>query len=293
MLVELENFEFKTGGIVDPAQNIIRRTKYAVEEVKLVLQQFIHAQVRRIALVQEVDDHHIMLLPVSVAASDALLDALGIPGKIEVDDHRAKLKIDSLGPGFRGDHDLGFATETVDQGMAQHHGFAASRVHVAVVSVLRHILFIDLFGIGIAFAAAGETDDIPCIAIGFKESAQVFHGATGLREHHDLLLCPKLPHFRPTGIQRLQKMRCLGVGAHSTRPVDEPVKLVDFGLEFPTVKYGWGLVVGRSIQVAITGEFFFGDFHELFNILVKSFFFQQAIGGGRERGIRSVLQHGN
>jgi hypothetical protein len=40
-----------------------------------------------------------------VAAADALLDALGIPRKIEIDHERAELKVDTFGGGFRSDQE--------------------------------------------------------------------------------------------------------------------------------------------------------------------------------------------
>ena len=69
-----------------------------------------------VVLVQKIDDNDIELLPVAVAAADALLDALRIPGKVVVDDEVAELEVDALGGGLRGDHDRRLVAEVLDQG---------------------------------------------------------------------------------------------------------------------------------------------------------------------------------
>ncbi len=43
-----------------------------------------------------------MFLSVAMAATDALLDSLGIPGEVVIDDQRAKLKVDAFGARLRG-----------------------------------------------------------------------------------------------------------------------------------------------------------------------------------------------
>ena len=45
-----------------------------------------------------------MLLAVAMATADALLDALGIPGKVVVHDQRAELEIDAFRCGLSSDH---------------------------------------------------------------------------------------------------------------------------------------------------------------------------------------------
>lgn len=47
-----------------------------------------------------------MLLPLTMAAANALLDALGIPWQVIVHHEGAELEIDALCPGLRGDHDV-------------------------------------------------------------------------------------------------------------------------------------------------------------------------------------------
>ena len=66
-------------------------------------------------LVEEVDDDHVELLAVAVAAADALLDALRVPGQIVVHHEVAELEVDALGGGFGGDQNRGLVAEVLDQ----------------------------------------------------------------------------------------------------------------------------------------------------------------------------------
>ena len=67
-----------------------------------------------------------MLLAVAMAAPDALLDALRIPGKVVVDDEGAKLKVDTLGGGLRGNEDFGGIAEVFDEGVSLVGGLGAA-----------------------------------------------------------------------------------------------------------------------------------------------------------------------
>ena len=68
-----------------------------------------------IGAIKEVDDDDVILLAVTMAAADALLDALRVPRQVVIDDHRAKLEIDALRAGLRRDHDLALVAEIVDE----------------------------------------------------------------------------------------------------------------------------------------------------------------------------------
>jgi hypothetical protein len=54
-----------------------------------------------------------MLLPITMTATDALLDTLGIPRQIVIHDEGAKLKVDPLRSCFCGYHDTPFFTEII------------------------------------------------------------------------------------------------------------------------------------------------------------------------------------
>jgi hypothetical protein len=110
-------FEIDTG--LHRPQHFITGAEDAIEQLELLGQQLIDAPVGVVVAIQEVDDNHIVLLPVAVATPDALFDPLRVPWQVIVDDHRAELEVDPFGTGLGGDHDAAaFASmvaEVVDQ----------------------------------------------------------------------------------------------------------------------------------------------------------------------------------
>ena len=85
-LVDLGNAAFKVHAAADGAQHFVAGTKHAFKELKLLRQQLVHTLVGGVAVVHKVDHHHVVLLPVAVAAANALFDALGVPWQVVVDD---------------------------------------------------------------------------------------------------------------------------------------------------------------------------------------------------------------
>ena len=79
LIVYLQNFHLQSGGVINLAQHIIRCSKDSIKQLELVGKQFVYPFVCRITLVQKVDHNHIVLLPVTVATTNTLFDALGIP----------------------------------------------------------------------------------------------------------------------------------------------------------------------------------------------------------------------
>jgi len=69
---------------LNTAQNLVTGNEYAAEQLKLLVEQFVNALIRRVILVHEVDDDHVMLLAISVAAPDSLLAASRVPRQIVV-----------------------------------------------------------------------------------------------------------------------------------------------------------------------------------------------------------------
>ena len=110
-------FSKSTPGFDGP-QHLVARPEYALEQLELLGEQLEHALVGLVLLIQEVDNHHIVLLSVAVAAADALLDALGIPRQVVVHDQGAELQVDAFRPRFGGDHDVALFPEVVHEGGA-------------------------------------------------------------------------------------------------------------------------------------------------------------------------------
>ena len=107
---------------LDGPKHLIGGAEDAVEEAELLAQQLEHAAVGLIAFVQEVDDHHVVPLPVAVAAADALLDALRVPGQVVVDDQRAELQVDAFRRRLGGEQDRRLIAEVLDERGAHIHG---------------------------------------------------------------------------------------------------------------------------------------------------------------------------
>ena len=84
--VDVQNAPLDVHPGFDAAQHFVGCAKHAVEQFELDGQQLQHAGVGVVAFVEKVDDHHVVLLAVAVAAANALLHALGVPGQVVVDD---------------------------------------------------------------------------------------------------------------------------------------------------------------------------------------------------------------
>ena len=96
-LVNVENALLEVDAGLDGTQHLLARAEDALEELELLGKKQIDADVGGVSLVEEVDHDDIELLAVAVAAADALLDPLRVPGQIVVDDQIAELEVDALG----------------------------------------------------------------------------------------------------------------------------------------------------------------------------------------------------
>ncbi len=101
---------------LDGPQHFVAGPEDALEERELLGQQPEHALVGLVVPVEKIDHYHIVLLPVAMAAADALLDALRVPGEVVVHHQRAELEIDAFRAGLGGDHDLPLLAEVIYQG---------------------------------------------------------------------------------------------------------------------------------------------------------------------------------
>jgi len=76
-----------------------------------------------------------VLLAVTVATADALLDALWIPWKVEVHHQRTELQIDALRGGLGGNEDGGFVPEVLHDGCFHVDGAGAGEAVGSLVLV--------------------------------------------------------------------------------------------------------------------------------------------------------------
>ena len=105
---------FKIDTIAYAAQNLITGTKHTIEELELLIQQFIHTYIGRITFIEEVHNYDIEFLSISVASTYSLFDPLWIPWHIIVHYQRAELQIVTLGGSFGSNHDSGFILKIIN-----------------------------------------------------------------------------------------------------------------------------------------------------------------------------------
>ena len=115
LLVDAGDALLKVHARFHGAEHFVTGPEHAVEEAELLVEELVYAHVGGVLLVEEIHYHHVELLTVAVAAPDALLHALRVPGQVVVDHQIAELQVDALGPGFGGNHDRRSVMELVDQ----------------------------------------------------------------------------------------------------------------------------------------------------------------------------------
>jgi hypothetical protein len=76
LLVDAGDALLKVDARLHGAEHFVAGAEHAVEKAELLVQELVHAHVGGVPLVKEVDHHDIEFLTVTVAAPDALLDAL-------------------------------------------------------------------------------------------------------------------------------------------------------------------------------------------------------------------------
>src|SRR5579864_4670782 len=75
---------FEIDSRFDRAEHFVRGTKYTAKQAELLGQQFQHSAVRFVPLVEEIDDDHVVLLPVTMAAAYTLFYSLRVPGQVKI-----------------------------------------------------------------------------------------------------------------------------------------------------------------------------------------------------------------
>ena len=182
----------------DGAQHLVAGAEHAVEEPELLVEQLVDALVGGVLLVEEVDHDDVELLAVAVAAADALLDALRVPGQVVVHDQVAELKVDAFGRGFGGDQDRRLVAEVLDERGA--HVGARRAADAVGAGVLRQPALVDRLRSRVVVRAVEEHDLARELGL-LEEAEEVFLRAARLGEDDRLLLKrrrrPALLRLRP------------------------------------------------------------------------------------------------
>src|SRR5262249_51170237 len=100
-------------------QHLVGRVEYLAEEIELLREDFERQPLRDVAGGQETDHSDAAPLPVPVDATNALLNALWIPGQVVVDDRVAKLEIQAFCASLGRNEHLRLVLELMDERQAQ------------------------------------------------------------------------------------------------------------------------------------------------------------------------------
>ena len=172
-LINRQNALLKIQATVHAAQDLIGRAKHTIKQLELVRQQFQHPLIGMVAGIDEVDHHHIMLLPVAMTTANPLLNALRVPGQIVVDDQRTELQIDPFRRRLGSDHHISRFTEVINQRSTSING--AGTDHAVAPGMTRQPVLINRRGrrIGIhaverhqAFRETMSGQELPQIRLG-------------------------------------------------------------------------------------------------------------------------------
>ena len=100
----------------DGAKNLIADTEHTGKKLKFFRQQLEYTLIGSVLAVDEIDHHNVMLLAISMAAPDSLLNSLRVPGQVIVNQQGTELQVDAFGGGLGGNHDSGILTKCIHKG---------------------------------------------------------------------------------------------------------------------------------------------------------------------------------
>lgn len=183
LLIDVCNPLFEIDTRFYASQYFVTCAEYAAEELKFLRQQLINAEIGSITSVEEINDYDILRLPVSVAASNPLLNPLRVPWHVVIHDKGAELEVDALRRGFGSDHDFCFILKALHNGGAKVRCTGARDTISALVFLQPP--FIDLAGLRIGVCAV-EEDYLSSVLCSLKYLAKVLLGPPRFREYYRL-----------------------------------------------------------------------------------------------------------
>ena len=118
LLIDVEHPLLEVNTRLDATQHFITRTEDTIKEMEFLRKQLEHTHISCICLVNEVENHHIILLSITMASTYALFHPLRIPRQIIIHNKRTKLKVDTFGCRLGSNHDFGFVSEIIYNSLA-------------------------------------------------------------------------------------------------------------------------------------------------------------------------------
>ena len=200
-------------------------------------QQLQHTPVCRIALIGEIDHHDVVLLSITMAATNALFYPLRIPRQVVVHYQRTELQVDTFGTSLGGDEDLSLIPEVIDDGSSTIDGWTAGDTIRALVR--RQPALMDPIQVGIG-STPTELHDAPGVPMPFEKTGKVILRADRLREHHGFAWGAHGRHAIEAGLQRLQQGVGLLIFTHTTGDEQVLIQFRDLTAQLDGIKLRFG-----------------------------------------------------
>ena len=118
LLIDVEHPLLEVNTRLDATQHLITGTEDTIKEMEFLRKQLEHTHISSICLVDEVENHNIILLSITMASTYALFHPLRIPRQIIIHNKRTKLKVDTFGCRLGSNHDFGFVSEIIYNSLA-------------------------------------------------------------------------------------------------------------------------------------------------------------------------------
>lgn len=224
-MVDLDDAFFKIDSGLNGAKDFVGSAEDPGEKLELGGEELEDALVGGVLGIEKVDDDDVVLLPITMTATDALLDTLGIPGEVVVDHEGAKLKVDALGGGLGGDHDAGVVAKVVDEGLTNVGGAGAGGA-VGVGEFLFPVA-VDFVGARVVVRTVEESD-FSLVAVVDEELLEVVLGLAGLGEDDRFLGGLVVAHSAEAFVEGKEKGGSLGVFSDPFGKVAEGFEFADF-----------------------------------------------------------------
>lgn len=168
----------------------------------------INALVGFVFAIEKVDDDDVVFLTIAVATSDALFDALRVPGQIVINYQRTELKIDTFRSSFRSNHDAAVVLKIIDESRADVSSFRTC--YAIRASMPLHPCGVNLFRVLIRVRAIEENNSVRKLAIA-ENSKQVVLSAPRFCKDDGLFGRTELRCLSEGNAQSLKQCPSLGV----------------------------------------------------------------------------------
>jgi hypothetical protein len=193
---------FEINARFDCAKYLVASSENAFEQSELLRQQFVDAAISFVLPIQKIHHHDVVFLAVSMRSANSLLDPLRIPRQIVIYDERAKLKVDSFGSRFGGDHDAAVFAKIINECRPHVRAFGAGYTIGASVSL--DPVPINLLGSLVSVRPIEKNDAFAEWAVA-KDSQQIVLSSSALRKNNRFLFGPDFGGLLEGNVERFDQ----------------------------------------------------------------------------------------